>query len=213
MEQSLHQLQSDLKINDSHDRLSGGYLAYIKSKYSINNKKDEGDINSIRDEWKVNYECSQFEHPSNADDHSRKLNLNHSNHSDHSKKHASLPVSQSQSHSHSQSDSVSESVSERKDDAEDAIEVVNAPNTYSDSMFDSPNLILFDNFVVDNSREGSVDYGQYVPSGVKQNKLKKQLDNIIREKSFIEKVRIYFSVKTNQITSYNIQNDDKYTIP
>ena len=206
MEQSLHQLQSDLQINNSHDRLSGGYLAYIKSKYSINNKKDEGDIHSIREEWKVNYKYSRFENPPNADNHSRTLNLNHSNHS---MKHASLPVSQSPS----QSQSESVSVSERKDDAEDAIEVVNAPNTYSDSIIGSPNLILFDNFVVDNSREGSVDYGQYVPSGFKQDNFKKQLNNNIEEKSFIKKVRIYCSVKTYQITSYTIQNNEKYAEP
>lgn len=194
MEQSLHQLQSDLQINNSHDRLSGGYLAYIKSKYSISSKKDGGDINSIREEWKVNYECSQFLNSPNADNHSRTLNFNHSNHS---MKHVSLPVSQSQSLSvpHLESESESESVLERKDYAEDAIEVVNAPNTYSDSIIGSPNLILFDNFIVDNSREGSVDYGQYVPSGVKQDLFKKKLNNIIDEKSFIEKVRIYCCIK------------------
>ena len=181
MEQSLHQLQSDLQINDSHGRLSGGYLAYIKSKHSIN-KKEEGDINSIREEWNLNYECSQFEIPLNADNHSRTLNFNHS------KKHTSLPVSLSES----------ESVSERKDDAEDAIEVVTAPNTHSNLMFDSPNLILFDNFVMDNSSDCSVDFGQYVPSGVKQDTLKKQFNGNNEEKYFIKKVRKCCCVQTHQ---------------
>ena len=130
MEQSLYQLQSELQIDHSHERHTGGYLSYIKSKYSI---EDKGDMDTIRKEWQSNFDCSQFR---NHDNDSTILH--------HSKQQNSLSLMEI--------------------DPESALEVVLAPNTYSGSIYDSPNLILFDNFVVDGSRDCSVDFGQYVPS-------------------------------------------------
>ena len=137
MEQSLYQLQSELQIESSHERHSGGYLAYIKSKYQI---EDKGDTDSIRKEWQLNFDCSQFQ--------------NHGNDS-------CLASNLKQ-----QSSPPNEDV-----DSDEALEIVLVPNSRSDSKYDSPNLILFDNFIIDGSRDCSVDFGDYVPSGVKHSKL------------------------------------------
>lgn len=137
MEQSLHQLQSELQIDHSDKRHTGGYLSYIKSKYPL---EDKGDMDSIRKEWQLNYECSQFR-----------------NHDDDSK---ILHDSRQQT-----------SLSLMEVDPDSALEVVLAPNSYSGSIYDSPNIILFDNFVVDGSRDCSVDFGQYVPSRAKHSTL------------------------------------------
>ena len=134
MEQSLHQLQSELQIDHSHAHHTGGYLSYIKSKYPT---EDKGDIDSIRKEWKLNFECSQF---GNHDNHSKKI-LHHS------KQQTSLPLTEV--------------------DPDSALEIVMAPNSSSGTIYDSPNLILFDNFVIDGTRDCSVDYGNYVPSNMK----------------------------------------------
>lgn len=151
MEQSLYQLQSELQIDNSHAHHTGGYLSYIKSKYPI---EDKGDMNSIRKEWKLNFECSKF---GNHDNDSKKI-LHRS------KQQTSLPF--------------------MENDPDSALEIVLAPNSCPGTIYDSPNLILFDNFVVDGTRDCSVDYGQYVPSKAKH--LEVEIDKKGKDCSFNE---------------------------
>ena len=152
MQQSLYQLQSELQIDSSHERHRKGYLAYIKSKYPI---KDKGNIDSIRKEWQLNFDCSQN---CNHDDNSRISN-----------------------------DSEQKSSFFLRDDCpEEVLEFVLAPESYSDSVHDFPNIILFDNFVVDGSRDCSVDFGQYIPTGVNNSRLEESSNG---KDTFVKGVR------------------------
>ena len=60
MEQSLHQLQQELSISDVPGQQSGGYLNYIRSKYT---KVDETDVAKLQEEWIREFVISQFTPP------------------------------------------------------------------------------------------------------------------------------------------------------
>ena len=136
MEQTLHQLQSELSILGTTETQSGSYLTYIKSRYQ---KEVTDNFDANRSEWQRDFELSRLMSCDDIvcnKDSSLQSNL--------------LPTPDNLNCS-------------------DEIEVALVADSYSGSMFGSPNPILLDNFVVDASSSYNIDFGDYVPSGCKGN--------------------------------------------
>lgn len=137
MEQSLYQLRQELSISDVPGQQSGGYLNYIRSKYS---KVDEAEVAKLQKEWSREFEASQFT-PANIC--SGKIS-----------KKTSVDPNLLSSEIHTDDDCTEN-------------QVTLMAGLRSGLSTESPKPVLFDNFVENDSCGDEIDFGSYMPSGIR----------------------------------------------
>ena len=139
MEQSLRQLQQELSIFDVPGQQSGGYLNYIKAKYS---KVDDTDVAKLQEEW------------------SREFELSHSTP-------VKVCLGKMTKTANSHSDLLSSEI--LTDDDFTGNQVTLTAGLRSGLSIESPMPVLFDNFIENDSCGDEIDFGSYMPTGIRSD--------------------------------------------